>query len=83
MSDEDVKENDWIYVGEKKIPAYVIRVASPQHVYAGYFQNGLKAIKDEFILTDNGWEFKYSGPSGSYLTDRLEAIVKQGPDNET
>lgn len=79
MSDEIVKENEWIYVGENRTPAYVINVFSPTEVAAGYFQNQEKAIKELFVLTNGRWEFKSSGPSGSYLGGILASTVKRGP----
>lgn len=79
MSSEMIKENEWIYVGDNRIPAYVINIISATEVSAGYYQNSAKTIKEEFILKNGQWEFKSSGPSGSYLSGSLESIVKRGP----
>ena len=80
MSKNTVREGQWIYVGKSSIPAYVISVISDEEVSAGYYQNDAKAIKENFVLVDGRWEFKYEGPNGSYLKGtRYETIVKRGP----
>ncbi|MEX0648522.1 MAG: hypothetical protein WEA56_16300 [Balneolaceae bacterium] len=80
MSKETVREGQWIYVGENRIPAYVINVISEEEVSAGYYQNDVKAIKENFVLVDDRWEFKHKGPNGTYLKGtRYETIVKRGP----
>ena len=76
---ESIETGKWIYVGDSRIPAYIINVISDTEVSAGYFQNDSKAIKEEFVLNNGQWQFKHSGPSGSYLKGDLEAIVKRGP----
>lgn len=77
---ETVREGQWIFVGENQIPAYVINVISEEEVSAGYHQNNFKAIKENFVLVDGRWEFKYKGPNGTYLKGtRYESIVKRGP----
>ncbi len=75
----NTEKGSWIYVGESKIPAYVINVISETEVSAGYYQNMTKAIKESFVWEGGVWEFKHSGPSGSYLSDHLESVVKRGP----
>lgn len=79
MSKTIVKEGEWIKVGSSKINAYVFHVFSDTEVSAGYYQNGSKAIKEDFVWDGEAWQFKYSGPSGSYLRDQEAAIVKKGP----
>ena len=79
MNKEKVKSGEWIRVG--KINAYVISVISDDEVSAGYLQNDIKAIKESFVWDGQRWQFKDSGPSGSYLSGSLEAIVKNGPFN--
>lgn len=80
MSKETVREGQWIYIGENRIPAYVIQVISEEEVSAGYYQNHVKAIKENFVLEDGRWEFKHEGPNGIPLKGkRYEAIVKRGP----
>lgn len=74
-----VKVGDWIYVGESRIQAYVFRVISDVEVYAGYYQNQIKAIGENFILKDNSWLFKYDGLNGTYLRGAEESIIKRGP----
>lgn len=78
MAEESVKEGDWITVGDSRINAYVTSVHSSSEVSAGYHQNQLKAIKEDFVLKNGRWEFKHSGPSGSYLSGHLESIIKRG-----
>ncbi|HFQ4946558.1 TPA: hypothetical protein ACGUVO_004656 [Vibrio vulnificus] len=75
----NVKVGDWIQVGENKINAYVFHIFDSKNISAGYFQNRMKAIKDDFLWDGEAWQFKYSGPSGSYLKGSEEMIVKQGP----
>ena len=79
MNKEKVKVGDWIYVGQSKIPAYVINVYADGKVSAGYYQNNLKAIKEDFIWDGKNWDFETSGPSGIYLGGELKAIVTRGP----
>tara|TARA_Y100000588_G_C14147072_1_gene878834 strand:+ start:115 stop:351 length:237 start_codon:yes stop_codon:yes gene_type:complete len=74
-----VKVGDWISVGESMIPAYVFRVISDIEVYAGYYQNDLKAIGEDFTFDGCFWRFKNSGPSGTYLRGAEAAVVKRGP----
>ncbi|WP_229653033.1 hypothetical protein, partial [Vibrio parahaemolyticus] len=75
----NVKVGDWIQVGENKINAYVFHIFDSKNISAGYYQNRMKAIKDDFLWDGEAWQFKYSGPSGSYLKGSEEMIVKQGP----
>lgn len=79
MSESNVNTGDWIYVGNSKIPAYVINVVSSSKVSAGYYQNGFKAIKENFLWNGKEWEFETAGVSGAYLRGDLEAVVKRGP----
>lgn len=79
MSETKVKKGEWITVGSSKINAYIFHVFSDTEVSAGYYQNGSKAIKEDFIWDGETWQFKYSGPCGSYLNGQEAAIVKKGP----
>ena len=45
----------------------------------GYYQNNIKAIKENAIWDGTFWKFKYDGPNGSYLHGSDETIVKTGP----
>lgn len=74
-----VKISDWISVGESRIPAYVFRVISDTEVYAGYYQDGLKPIGEDFTFDGCFWRFKNNGPSGTYLRGIRAAVVKRGP----
>jgi hypothetical protein len=79
MSNTNVKKGDWISVGISNINAYVLHVFSETEISAGYYQNHLKAIMEDFVWDGERWQFKYSGPNGSYLRGHEEAIVKMGP----
>lgn len=79
MSKGSVKVGDWITVGSSRLNAYVFHVLSETEVSAGYYQNNTKAIKENFVWKGEAWQFKYSGPNGSYLRGQEERIVKQGP----
>jgi hypothetical protein len=48
----------------------------------GYYQNNVKAIKEDVIWKDDRWQFKCSGPNGVYLKGKDAAIVKNGPQDE-
>lgn len=79
MNREKVKAGDWIYVGESRIPAYVIKVLTDTKVSAGYYQNNIKAIKENFLWDGEKWIFESSSLSGIYLGKDLETIIKRGP----
>ena len=78
----EVKEGQWIAVGDPSsgltVDGLVMGVYS-DHISVGYYQNQLKAIKEDVIWNDGCWRFKYSGPNGSYLKGPEEWAVKQGP----
>lgn len=76
---ESVNKGQWITVGENNIDAYVFQVISNTEILAGYYQNRTRAIKEEFVWDGARWNFKNSGPSGSYLRGADEALVKRGP----
>lgn len=79
MNREKVKVGDWIYIGESRIPAYVIKVLTDVKVSAGYYQNNFKAIKENFLWDGEKWIFESDNVSGSYLKGNLEQVVKRGP----
>lgn len=84
MEPPEVSEQSWIKLGIDKpgrrlTDAYVFRVYSPTKLSVGYFQNRLKAIKEDVIWTGTHWEFEIPGPCGSYLHGSEAAIVKKGP----
>lgn len=68
----------WIVVG-KTVDGYVFSVSPDGSLEVGYYQNRSKAIKETVVWSGTGWEFKFSGPNGSYLRGDEEAIVKRGP----
>lgn len=79
MNLPNVKEGQWIRVGDSNIKAYVFHVISDIEVSAGYYQNQAKAIKEEFVWNGASWQFKSSGQDGSYLHGSDEALIKRGP----
>lgn len=50
-----------------------------EYISVGYYQNRAKTIKEEAIWDGERWQFKSSGPNGSYLRGEEEAAVKRGP----
>ena len=76
---DKVSSSEWIFVGEFRIPAYVIKVVTQDYVSAGYYQNNIKAIKENFKYIDGRWEFDSNNVGGTYLQGSLAAIVKAGP----
>ena len=80
MSTKNVGNNGWIEFGINRIPALVLHEYTESWVSAGYYQNGLKVIKDDFVLKEGVWEFKTNPPSGTYIKDSfLQAKIKSGP----
>ncbi len=76
---ETVRIGDWISVGESGISALVFDVFSDKEVAAGYLQNNVKAVKDDFTWDGNIWQFKYKQPSGFVLDPYETSLVKKGP----
>ncbi len=84
MEPPKIKKGEWIKIGQSigltgPIDGYVIDIYSDGTLGVGYYQNDMKAIKEEVIWNGEYWEFKCSGPNGSYLRGAEEAIVKRGP----
>ncbi|MEX0300576.1 MAG: hypothetical protein AB3N28_15995 [Kordiimonas sp.] len=79
MERPDVRKGQWIKFGTSRIDGYVFDVFSDGTLGVGYHQNKMKAIKTDVIWNGEHWDFKYSGPDGSYLRRHEEAIVKRGP----
>ena len=81
-----VKEGEWIAVGNPRagytVSGLVMGVYS-DYITVGYYQNRAKAIKEDVVWVADHWEFKCSGPSGSYLRGEEEAVVKCGPPPRT
>ncbi len=76
---ETVRIGDWISVGESGISALVFDVFSDKEVAAGYLQNNVKAVKDDFTWDGHIWQFKYKQPSGFVLDPYETSLVKKGP----
>lgn len=74
----EVSERQWIYMSSGT-PGYVFQVNGDGSLEVGYYQQRLKAIKETVVWRGSGWEFKESGPCGSYLRGEDEALVKRGP----
>ena len=83
MNQPEVKEGDWIVIKSDEnssgIDGYVFDLFSDGTLSVGYYQNRMKAIKEDVIWAGTFWKFKYEGPNGSYLRGGDEAIVKRGP----
>lgn len=80
----EVQIGDWIILGRdhfdySRIYGCVLRKYSVTEIEIGYYQDKRTAIGDDMIWDGERWEFKYSGPSGRYLRDNEERIVKEGP----
>ena len=78
-----VKEGEWIKIksdeNSQGIDGYVFNIFPDGTLSVGYYQNKLKAIKEDVIWNGSFWKFKYEGPNGSYLRGPEEALVKRGP----
>ena len=85
MKKPEVKEGQWIeiHTGDplNKLDGYVFNVYTDGTLGVGYYQNRLKAVKEQVIWNDDTlhWEFKDPLLDGVYLRGPDEAIVKQGP----
>jgi len=77
MEISKINAGQWIMVSNS-IDAYVFTVINETELLVGYLQNGLKAIKEKVVFIDGKWEFKSSGPNGSYLRGQEEALIKRG-----
>jgi hypothetical protein len=81
----EVREGQWIVVGDPSsdytVDGLVMGVYA-DYISVGYYQNRIKAIKEDVVWKDGCWRFKYSGPNGSYLQGPEEWAVKQGPPRE-
>lgn len=73
MEAPEVKVGNWIKIksndSETGIDGYVTDVYSRTVLGVGYYQNGLKTIKEDVVWKGSHWDFRYSGPNGSYITD--------------
>lgn len=83
MDHPKVKKGQWIKIGKgagliSRIDGYVIDIYPDGTLDVGYYQNDLKAIKQEVTWDGRCWKFS-DGIGGSYLHDRDAAIVKAGP----
>lgn len=75
-----VQKGQWIRVGGSPgVDGLVMDIHSDGSLGVGYFQNSTKAIKDDVVWDGHQWNFKHSGPSGTYLRGADEARVKGGP----
>jgi hypothetical protein len=78
MTPPKVKKGDWIDIGTN-ITGYVFGIREDGSLSVGYLQNQTKAIREVVVWDGFIWQFKISGPNGSYLRGNDEAIVKRGP----
>ena len=87
MKIPDVKLGDILRIGNHfdAPKAQVVNIYTDEQKKSGvcgdvkvvYYQNKIKGIKDDIIWSGDSWEFKDSGPSGSYVDiDRYDPILK-------
>ena len=83
MKQPEVSVGDWIFLksedGFSGVDGYVFNVSPDGELSVGYYQNNVKPIKESVIWKDDRWQFKISGPNGTYLTGNDAAIVTNGP----
>jgi hypothetical protein len=78
MSAPQVRIDQWIKVGTT-LDGLVMDIYDDNTIAVGYYQNREKAIKEDVVWNGIEWQFKYSGPNGTYLRGTDEARVKRGP----
>ena len=82
MKQPKEKVDSWISIGEPTpfggVDGYVFSIYEDGSLSVGYYQNNLKAIKQDVVWNGDYWEFRSSELGGSYLKDREEYIVKKG-----
>lgn len=83
MSQPEVKLHEWIEVSNR--PACVLRTHDDGGIFVGYCQyrgtkrsKPWKAVGEEIVWKNNEWQFKSSGPDGTYLRGKEERIVIDG-----
>ncbi len=82
-----VKPGEWVHVGKPGTDAVVcsVHTGSPiGDIEVVYLDDRNRAINEEAVWRDGGWQFKHSGPSGGYADNyaRLHqwvSILRQGP----
>ncbi|MFA6608300.1 MAG: hypothetical protein WCT07_00065 [Candidatus Paceibacterota bacterium] len=82
-----IKVDEIIYIGEGYMSpkAQIVRIYKKEEKDTGihgdvevvYHQNGLKGIKEDAVWDGTKWNFKNSGPSGSYVNIDQYPDVKQ------
>lgn len=79
MESPVVQLQQWIRIGSSGTHGLVLGIHRDGSLAVGYFQNQLKAVKEDVIWDGSQWVFKFSGPCGSYLHGADAAKVKRGP----
>lgn len=83
MNQPEVSKGSWIKIksdeNSQGIDGYILDIFADGTLSVGYYQNNIKAIREDVIWSGSFWKFKYQGPNGSYLKGSAEAIVKRGP----
>lgn len=84
MNQPEVKIGQWIKIGKSQglvmaIDGYVLNVYPDGVLGVGYYQDNIKAVKEDVIWNGEFWEFKSPGPDASYLRGPEETTVKRGP----
>lgn len=83
MTKPIVNKGEWIVIGKQSpfggVHGYVFNVHADGSLSVGYYQNKLKAVKEDVVWDGEHWQFRNSGPDASYLRGVEERIVKNGP----
>lgn len=79
MNAPQVQRGEWIKIGSNGLNGLVLDVHSDGSLDVGYYQNRLKAIKEDVTWDGSHWRFTHSSPGGSYLHGAEESVVKRGP----
>ncbi|OOG36810.1 hypothetical protein [Rhodanobacter sp. C05] len=79
MNAPQVQKGEWIRLGSNGLDGLVLDIHNDGSLGVGYYQNQLKAIKEDVVWDGSHWQFSNSGPNGSYLRGAEEAMVKRGP----
>jgi len=79
MDAPQVKKGQWIKFGSSGLDGLVLDIHSDGSLGVGYYQNRIKAIKEDVVWYGSRWQFASSGPSGSYLRGTEKAMVERGP----
>jgi len=79
-----ITKGQWIKIGKgggllSRIDGYVIDVYPDETLSVGYYQDELKAVKEDVAWDGEYWRFISPDPYASHLYGLEESIVKRGP----